>query len=83
MEKLLKILEKTNGSIDYLKETKLIDSGLFDSFDIISLLAEIMDVYRVKIDVSELEPENFNSAQSIIELINKLLIEQKSEVDGR
>ena len=45
---------------------------VLDSFDIVSIISEIDDVFGVQIRINELDPENFNSAESIWNLIQKL-----------
>lgn len=77
MEKLLKILSDVRPDIDFNTETALIDDGILDSFDIVSIISEIDDEFGVAIRISELEPENFNSIQSIYSLIQKLQSEQQ------
>lgn len=72
MEKLLKLLKSIRPDVDFEKETALIDDGLLDSFDVVSIISEIDDVFGVQIRISELDPENFNSATSIWNLIQKL-----------
>ena len=73
MEKLLEILKEIRSDVDFENETKLIDNAIIDSFDIISIISEINDAYDIEIDVSDISPENFNSAYSMLELINKYL----------
>ena len=70
MDKLLEILEDLNPDVDY-KSKKLIDDGIIDSFDVISLVADIDDEFGVSISADELVPENFNSIEAIWQLIEK------------
>ena len=72
MNDLLKILQEINPDIDFLTHMALIDEKIIDSFDIITLVAEISDVLGVDIPAEELVPENFNSYESLLALINKL-----------
>ena len=72
MNDLLKILQEINPSVDFLTHTTLIDDKIIDSFDIITLVAEISDVLGVDIPAEELVPENFNSYKNLMALINKL-----------
>lgn len=72
MEELLKILEEINPDIDYKNETSLIDDGLLDSLDVVSLVSELNDHYDIEIGLDELIPENFNSAEAILSLINRM-----------
>lgn len=76
MEKLLEILKSIRSDIDFENETKLIDDGILDSFDIVSIVAELCEEYDVTITVDMLEPENFNSAAAMYALIERLLDEE-------
>ncbi|MDE7242463.1 MAG: acyl carrier protein [Oscillospiraceae bacterium] len=70
MEQLLKLLSEICPGIDFEKETALIDDGLLESLDIVTIVGEIMDEFDVELNVDDLLPENFNSAQAIMDLIN-------------
>lgn len=72
MEKLLEILEGIRPDVDFRNETSLIDDGILDSFDVVSIISELDDAYDVQIRITELDPENFNSAESIWNLIQEL-----------
>lgn len=45
---------------------------ILDSFDIVTLIAEINDVFDVTITAGNIKPENFNSAKALYALIQKL-----------
>ncbi len=72
MEKLYEILEGVRADIDFRSEKKLIDDSVLDSFDIIAIVGELNEAFDVEISVEELLPENFNSAEAMMELIQKL-----------
>ena len=72
MEELLKILEEIRPDVDFEHETKLIDDEILDSFDIISIVGELNVHYDIEINVEDLEPDNFNTVQAMLELIEKL-----------
>ena len=72
MDKLMKILSEINPDIDFETEDALIDGGILDSFDIVTLVAEIDDAFGVAIPAEALIPENFNSARAILSLIRRL-----------
>lgn len=72
MEKLLDILSELHSDIDFETEENLIDDGILDSMDIISLISEISDEYDVTITAKDIIPANFNSAKSLYELIQRL-----------
>ena len=72
METLLEILNDLHPDVDFETCTTLIDDKILDSFDIVSLVAEIDDKFDVAIPASELVPDNFNSAEAIFALIERL-----------
>jgi acyl carrier protein len=72
MDKLLEILKNIRPDVDFENETELIDDGILDSFDVVSIISEIDDAFGVQIRINELEPENFNSAEAIWSLVQKL-----------
>jgi len=72
MDSLLEILEGLHPEVDFSTANNLIDAKIFDSFDIVTLVAEINAEFDVAIPAEELIPENFNSAESIWKLIQKL-----------
>ena len=75
MEALLNILTELHPDVDFDTCTTLIDDKILDSFDIVTLVAEIVAEFVVGIPVEELIPENFNSASALYALIEKLLDE--------
>ena len=59
MNELMEILEELRPDVDFENETLLIGNGILDSFDI-------------EIKPNDLVPENFNSAQAMLALVEKL-----------
>lgn len=76
MEELFKILEDINADIDYETEDNLIDGKIFDSFSIISLIAEICDTFDIEISPKWMKNENFNSAKAMWEMIQTIQEEE-------
>lgn len=76
MEKLLELLKNVRPDVDFEKEDALIDDGILDSFDVVTIISDIDDVFGVQIRISELDPENFNSANAIWDLIQELQIKK-------
>lgn len=72
MNELLEILREVKPGVDFETETSLVDDGILDSLDIISIISEVADEFDVKIPPEEITPENFNSAEAMMELINDL-----------
>ena len=72
MSILLEILQEMHDDIDFETHVTLIDDNVIDSFDIITLIAEVDDRIGVTIPAEELVPENFNSYAAISALIARL-----------
>lgn len=69
---LMEILNDLRPDVEFEKETKLIDDGILDSFDIVSLVSELNSEFDIEINVMDLEPINFNSVSAMLELIVRL-----------
>lgn len=72
MERLIAILSQLHPDVDFENNDSLIDDGILDSLDIVSLVTEINEEFDVTIPAEEIVPENFNSAKALMELIVKL-----------
>lgn len=71
MEKeILEILKEIRGDLDYTKETRLLTDEVFDSFDILSLLAAVSEKLHYEIDVEDITEENFNSYEAICKYLD-------------
>lgn len=75
MNELLEILNDLHPDVDYETCTTLIDSKILDSFDIVTLISEIHEEFDVVIGAADIVPENFNSAQALWELVERLMDE--------
>lgn len=72
MDELMEILEELRPDVEFENENKLIDDGILDSFDIVSLVGELNDAFDVSINVEDLLPENFNCVDAMVELVEHL-----------
>lgn len=72
---LLEILSELHPDEDFESCDTLVDSKVLDSFDIITLIAEINDEFDIVISADKIVPENFNSVKALCELVLSLLDE--------
>lgn len=72
MEALLEILSDLHPEIDFEEYDRLMDDEILDSFDIITIITEISVRFGVVINAEYIIPENFNSAELLWKLINRL-----------
>jgi D-alanine--poly(phosphoribitol) ligase subunit 2 len=71
MEKILEILTDVRPDIDFEQEELLVEGGLLDSFDIVTIISELNDAFDINIRVHDLKPENFNSVAMIQALVDR------------
>ena len=75
MEKLLAILSGMHPDVDFETAEDLVDDGILDSLNIVTLVTEIDSEFGVLIPAEEIIPENFNSAAALMALIERLVEE--------
>lgn len=72
LDEVIAMLENVNGSIDYETEDGLVTKGLLSSFDILATISEAEEEFDIEIPAKDVIPENFNSAQALCSLMNRL-----------
>jgi D-alanine--poly(phosphoribitol) ligase subunit 2 len=72
MEKLMNILDEIKPGEDFTR-TDLVSGGVLKSFDMMLLIQEINDAFDIQIPLEDILPENFESAEKIMETIQKQL----------
>ncbi len=71
MDKIREILIDTRPEYDFLDEVDFIESGMLDSFDVLTLVTELEEQFNIHIDGSDILPENFCSLKAIENLVLK------------
>ena len=69
---LIEILSEMHPDVDFDTEDKLIDNGILDSFDIVTLVAELGSQYDISVPAGRIIPKNFNSAKALFAMIEEL-----------
>ena len=72
METLMEILEDVQPDVDFESCDTLIDDGMLDSFAILSIVSELEDQFEISVSPADIIPENFNSAQAIWAMVQRL-----------
>lgn len=72
----MRFLEDIKPEIDYKECQDLIDAHHLDSLSIISLIAELEDEFDITIPAIEIVPANFNSAEAMWSMIQRLIEEE-------
>lgn len=72
MDKLIEILNSLRPGVDFASQTKIVDDGILDSMTIARLIGLLEDEYDIEFEVTDLVPENFNSVEAMMKMIERL-----------
>lgn len=72
MNELLDILKDLKPGVDFENEKILIDDRILDSLDVMNLTVELNDEFDIEITPLDILPENFQSIETIYQLITRL-----------
>jgi len=72
LENVIEMLQDVNEDADYENCTTLVDDRVLTSFDILSIISEIDNTFDVAVPAKDVIPANFNSAEAIRALIERL-----------
>lgn len=71
MQEIYEILKDLRPEFDFTESEDFVEDGFLDSFDIISLVSTLEEKYHIKIDGLDVIPDNFSSADAIMNLVKK------------
>lgn len=74
-ERILDILQELHEDIDFEAEEKMVDDKVLDSFDLVTLVTELGEEFDVDITARDFIAENFNSVDSLTNMIARLMDE--------
>ena len=72
MDKLLEILKDIRPDVDFENEKNLIGDSILDSLDVMSIVSEICDAFDIQVSPADIVPANFNSAEAMYKMIERL-----------
>lgn len=72
MEELLKVLSQVRDDIDFAADKDLVTGGKLTSLDILQIITALNDEFDISVPAALIMPENFNSAEKIWEMVQKL-----------
>ncbi len=70
-QKLLEALAEVRDDVDFAHQTGLVDEGVIDSLDLTQIIAALDDAFDIQILAGEIEPENFNSVEAILAMVQR------------
>ncbi|MCQ2430203.1 MAG: acyl carrier protein [Clostridia bacterium] len=72
MNQLIDILHSLHPDVDFVTETGLVENGILNSLDIVTIITEVSVCMDVQIPAEEILPENFDSAAALWALVERL-----------
>lgn len=69
---ILAILKDVKPTKNLENVTDIIEGGYIDSFELLSLISSLNEKFAIEISLDELVPENFNSIEAMVQMVNKL-----------
>lgn len=72
-EQVLKVLEENYPEIDFECSEELIDDGILDSLTMVGIISALSMEFNVTLPYEDIVPENFNSVDAMVELIQKYI----------
>lgn len=73
MEELKTVLQEAFPSVDFENEKNLIDEGIIDSLGVATIISIIEDTFDVAITMEYIQPNNFQSLETMWEMIEELI----------
>ena len=70
-EKILKILKEIRPEFDFDGVDDFFEEGMLDSFDLVTLVAELDKTFGIHIDGMDIIPDNFQNVEAIANLLTK------------
>ncbi len=71
-QKIMEILQQLHPEMDISADVCLVDDGVLDSLDIVTLVTELNAAFDIAIPAVEILPTNFNSVGALVAMIERL-----------
>lgn len=75
MDELMDILKDCCPDIDFETEKALVDDQILDSLSVVMIVGELNEAFGISITADDLLPENFNSAEAMCQMIERMQCE--------
>ncbi len=71
-ETVLEIFREIKPTKDLEGINDIVEGGYLDSFEIMALISNLTEKFAIEIDIDEIVPENFNSVEAIVAMVERL-----------
>lgn len=72
-EKILAILERSNDELLTYTGSNMVADDLIDSFELITLVGRLENVFNIEIDAADITEENFGNKDRIIAYVKSFI----------
>ena len=69
--KISQILKEIRPEFNFDEDSNFIENGMLDSFDVVSLVTELDEEFKISIEGTDILPENFSTLEAIFNLLKK------------
>ncbi len=73
---ILEILNEIKPTVNLEGVTDIIDSSFLDSMELMGLIAALAEKFEFEIDIDWIVPENFNSVDAMVAMVEKITSEK-------
>ena len=70
--RITEILKRLHPNVDYTRECALVDDGILDSLDIVTLVTELNAAFDITVPATEILPDRFNSVAALCDMVRRL-----------
>lgn len=74
-EVIREMLQELHEDVDFDAEERLVDDKVLDSFDLVTLVAELSEEFDIEITAEDFVEKNFNSLKALTAMVSRLLDE--------
>ena len=72
MEQLKEMLKTNFPNIDFETEKALMSDGILDSMSVVSIIAELENLFDISVTMEYIQPEYFESVEAMWEMVEEL-----------
>lgn len=69
------MLQELHEDVDFDAEKRLVDDKVLDSFDLVTLVAELSEEFDIEITAEDFVEKNFNSLDALTAMVSRLIDE--------
>ena len=69
------MLQELHEDVDFDAEERLVDDKVLDSFDLVTLVAELSEEFDIEITAEDFVEKNFNSLDALTAMVSRLIDE--------